>query len=409
MSDAPTAARPRVAFVTTHPIQYQVPVFRHLHERDDLDLVVLYAMQPTAEQQGAGFGVAFEWDLPLLEGYDWVALKNVAAEPSVTQFSGCDTPGIGAVLDELAVDAVVVNGWVVKTCLQALWAAKRRRQPCIVRGEANDLRPRARWKRALQGALVRRYDACLTIGTANEAFYLRRGVSRERLFPARYCVENDRFEQAAAAADRDAIRNELGIGRDAVCYLFSGKLEPKKHPDELIAAFRDATSRMEAAAETDAAFEIPHLLLVGDGELRAECERLADGCDRIHFAGFVNQTRIPELYAAADCLVLPSDAGETWGLVVNEAMATGLPAIVSDEVGCSLDLIIAADPSGDGGETGWIVPCGEQAALADRLIECAQIGRLQAAGERAKRRIAHYTPAAAADGIAQAVLATLAR
>src|SRR5687768_15584731 len=101
---------PRIAVVTSHPIQYQAPWFQALARR--LDLVVFFAHRQDARgQAAAGFGHEFEWDLPLLEGYDHEWLHNVAARPSVDVFSGCDTP---EVLDRLAVgrfDACIVNGW----------------------------------------------------------------------------------------------------------------------------------------------------------------------------------------------------------------------------------------------------------------------------------------------------------
>ena len=98
---------PRVAFVTSHPIQYQVPVFRHLAKRDDLDFQVMFAMLPDAAAQGAGFGVEFEWDLPLLEGYEHSVLKNVSAIPGVTHYRGCDTPEIYDQLKQREIDVVV--------------------------------------------------------------------------------------------------------------------------------------------------------------------------------------------------------------------------------------------------------------------------------------------------------------
>lgn len=82
----------RLAIVTTHPIQYQVPWFRALASLPDLDLTVLFACLPDPRQQGEGFGVDFQWDIPLLDGYRYELLRNVASQPSVDHFSGCDTP-----------------------------------------------------------------------------------------------------------------------------------------------------------------------------------------------------------------------------------------------------------------------------------------------------------------------------
>ncbi|MEX2399812.1 MAG: glycosyltransferase, partial [Rhodothermales bacterium] len=106
-----------------------------------------------------------------------------------------------------------------------------------------------------------------------------------------------------------------------------------------------------------------HALFVGDGPLRGMLEAEADP-ERVHFAGFRNQTELPACYAAADALVLPSDGRETWGLVANEAMACGLPVIVSEAAGCAPDLVRE-------GETGFTVPLGDIEALAARLRDTA--------------------------------------
>lgn len=379
----------RIAFVTTHPIQYQVPIFRLLAGRSDLDLTVLFCHLPDAVQQGDGFGLAFQWDVPLLDGYRYQVLKNVAKTPSVTAFSGCDTPGIKHVLQAGEFDAVVVNGWVVKSCWQTLRACRRLRLPCLVRGEANLLRPRAWWKHLLHQRLVRCYAACLYIGQANRAFYRRHGVPEDRLFSAPYCVENERFEAAAAdLGRRSRARERWSIPADRTCFVFCGKLQAKKHPLELLQAFADAV-RQGAAA---------HLLIVGDGELRRECERLiqASGLP-VSLAGFLNQSEVVEAYLAADCLVLPSDYGETWGLVVNEAMACGRPAIVSNQVGCAADLIRE-------GETGSCFPFGRWDTLAAQLAHFAgRPAELQRMGQQARQHIAGFSPHVAAQGIVEAV------
>jgi glycosyltransferase involved in cell wall biosynthesis len=391
--------KPRVAFVTSHPIQYQVPVFRELAQRDEIEFIVLYAMLPDSATQGAGFGVSFEWDIPLLEGYRYRVLKNVSSSPSVTAFRGCDTPGIESVFRELQLDAVVVNGWVVKTCLQALRAAKRMKIPCIVRGEANNLRQRPLRKRWLQRLLVRRYDAVLPIGSANREFYRSHGVPEAKMFDAPYCVENQRFARAAAEAEprRSQLRSRWGIPEDAVCYLYCGKFEHKKHPVELVEAFLHAVHALRRTASDSQSI---HLLMVGDGALRAQCEALAARfslLNAVSFTGFLNQTQIVESYVAADILVLPSDAGETWGLVVNESMACGLPAIVSDQVGCAEDLI-------EDNVTGWTFEFGNWDQLTKQIVtRSSQRHKLSVMADACRRLVEEYSPESAADGIAEAV------
>ena len=391
---------PRVAFVTSHPIQYQVPVFRHLAQRNDLDFQVLFAMLPDAAAQGAGFGVEFEWDIPLLEGYKYSVLNNVAAQPGVTYYKGCDTPEIATELKERKIDAVVVNGWVVKTCLQTLAACRKLGIPCIVRGEANNLRPRPLWKRLIQRQLVRRYDAYLPIGTASRNFYRGYGVKDSVMFNAPYCVENDRFARAAleAAPRRNELRSRWQIPESAVCFLFCGKFETKKHPVELVQAFMSACSQLP---DNESSNHPPiHLLMVGDGELRHQCEQLASRLSplaTITFTGFLNQSEIVDAYVAADVLTLPSDHGETWGLVVNEAMACGLPAIVSDQVGCASDLIRHD-------QTGWVFPFGNWDELAEVLVKVLrQKEQIQGMSSACRDLIDLYSPEVAAKGIANAV------
>ncbi|EMI17909.1 Glycosyl transferase, group 1 [Rhodopirellula maiorica SM1] len=387
-----------MAFVTSHPIQYQVPVFRHLSERDDIHFEVLFAMLPDAAAQGAGFGVEFEWDIPLLEGYPYSVLENVSKRPGVTHYTGCDTPAIDEELRRREIDAVVVNGWVVKTCVQTLRACRRLGIPCIVRGEANHLRPRPWWKKVLQRQLIRRYDAYLPIGTANRAFYRSYGVADSQMFDARYCIENARFNQAACLANprRNTIRQQWGIAPDETCYLFCGKFELKKHPVELVHAFEDSLSndRLQHPSTVNKS----RLLMVGDGELRPQCQQYSESRSLpITLTGFLNQSEIVDAYIASDCLVLPSDHGETWGLVVNEAMACGLPAIVSDQVGCARDLIHES-------QTGFCFSFGDWDALARILNEVAS-GRfdLKSMGNNARSQIAEYSPEAAAQGILHAV------
>jgi glycosyltransferase involved in cell wall biosynthesis len=337
----------RVGVLTTHPIQYQVPWFRRLAAEPGIDLTVFFCLLPDAAQQGTGFGVAFQWDLPLTEGYRWQLLENVAAKPSLDDFNGCDTPGIDAIVRDGNWDAFIVNGWVARSCLQLLWACRRHGIPCIVRGESNILRPRAFWKRWIHRALLRQYAAFLSIGKQNKAFYLANGVAEQNIFPAPYCVENERF----AVTERPLRADQ------PFTFLFSGKLIEKKHPLDLLQA-----AALLKEAQPDLNFLV---LVVGDGAQRQECE--AEVRHRnlpVEFAGFLNQSQMREAYARADALVLPSDDGETWGLVVNEAMASGLPAIVSDQVGCHADLV-------EPGVTGDVFPCRDVAGLARCMAEMA--------------------------------------
>jgi glycosyltransferase involved in cell wall biosynthesis len=227
-----------------------------------------------------------------------------------------------------------------------------------LRGETNTRSNAGRvgqqFRRRLLRQLLRRVDRFLYIGEANRHFYLEQGVNNEQLAAAPYCVDNVRFVTAAAAArlKRDGIREEWGIPAEAFCFLFAGKFLAQKRPYDLIEAAR----RLQHAPQGKKI----HLLWVGTGELGDELRRACNVCfdaeakertnlrrhsaPNASFVGFLNQSEISRAYVAADCLVLPSDARETWGLVVNEAMASGLPCVVSDGCGCVEDLITPIRP-----------------------------------------------------------------
>lgn len=392
------AGSPRLAVVASHPVQYQAPWYRALAAR--LDLQVFFAHRVgAADHARAGFNVGFEWDGPLFEGYTFDWLTNIASRPGVDRFWGCNTPGVADAIARGDFDAMLVNGWQLLAYWQAIRTARRAGIPVLVRGDSQlqaAPRPvRDSLKRLVYPYLLRSFDACLAVGARNAHYYRHYGVPEGRIYRSVHCVDNDFFAQAAAETRprRAEVRRELGIPADAVLFMFAGKLVDKKRPLDFLAALGQVRQTQ------------PHVwgLVVGDGPLRAAVEDYR----RVHdiacaTTGFQNQTRIAATYGVADALVLPSTSGETWGLVVNEAMACGLPVIVSDQVGCAPDLV-------DEGETGFTYPCGDIAALAGRLDALAgdRRGR-ERIGARAAARIAAHSPEAAAEGVVRA-LSQLAR
>ncbi len=394
---ATPGGRIRVALFATHPIQYQVPWYRLLAARPEIELKVFFGMIPDAAQQGVGFGVGFRWDLPMLDGYAYEVLRNVAGRPSVSTFTGCDTPGVARAISAWQPDLAILTGWHAKMLVQARWACARQGVRCVVRGESSALARRPRWKRIVHRVWLSGFDRFLAIGEANRDFYRQAGIPEARIHGCPYIVDNQRF---AAAADemrsrRAELRRRWSIPPDATCFLFCGKLIGKKRPLDLLQAMRRATKDRDGL----------HLLVVGDGELMADARILAERDNLpVTFAGFLNQTEIVGAYVAADCLVLPSDAGETWGLVVNEAMACGLPAIVSDRVGCGPDLVLD-------GVTGARFPVGDVGALARRLADYARDpSARRAMGAQARERVlSRYTLDRAVEGTLAAITAAVAQ
>jgi len=258
----------KVAIICTHPIQYHIPWFREL-TRQDIEVTVYYALLPDSRQQAVGFGEAFAWDIPLLEGYQWELLPNKKKEPNLNTFFGSSTPSIYSRLAATKPDVVILTGWQSLPLLQATWAALRLGIPCLMRGESNGMRQRPLLVRALHRVLFSLMDAFLSIGKLNREFYLQSGVSNKRIFSAPYFVDNQRFttQFLRDVRDRAALRTQWNIGdrshkseEPPICFIFVGKLLRKKRPMDLLKA-------IEAASRTNRNIQ---LTIVGTGELMEE-------------------------------------------------------------------------------------------------------------------------------------------
>jgi glycosyltransferase involved in cell wall biosynthesis len=387
---------PRVAAVASHPIQYQTPWYRELAKVVDLEVLFCHR-QDAAGQAAAGYGVAFDWDVPLLDGYAFRWLENVSGSPDVGRFAGCDTPGIAEVLATGRFDACIVNGWYLKSYLQAVHASRRLGMRVLMRGDSHLRTPRSPFISTVKYLPYRwflnRIDAHLYVGQANLDYLKTYGVPDSRLFFVPHFVDNvffaERAKRAVAGGEACAFRRLLGVPEGAVVFLFVGRFVPKKHPLDFVRAC--------AAAARRAARPLWGVM-VGDGPMRPEVEGLARSLEApVRFAGFRNQSELPACYAAADVLVLPSDGGETWGLVVNEAMACGVPAIVTREAGCSDDLI-------DEARTGFTYPAGDLEQLVDCMMRYLD-GDTSAMRCQAGQKIAGYTVERAVDGTLRALAA----
>lgn len=369
-----------LAILSTHPIQYQVPLWQALAKEGSVPFEVWYlsahGSEPSYDRQ---FDKSFAWDLEILSGYPHRFLK-VNSGADVSCFSKLRlTERLVPLFREREVSALWVQGWNVLAYWQAVWQAHAAGVPVWLRGESNDLAITPAWKTPLKQLMLRqlfrRVERFLYIGEANRRFYAKYGVRPEQLNAAPYCVDNERFAAQADSLwlDRQEIRREWGIADDAFCVLFAGKFIDKKRPFDLVNALKDARFARQNRPL--------HILFVGSGELgeslRSACKLISDAeagnhistqvndrgtLPRATFAGFLNQKEISKAYVAADCMVLPSDNRETWGLVVNEAMASGLPCVVSDACGCAEDLVAPINSQ-------LVYPLGDTFALAGALLE----------------------------------------
>jgi len=368
----------KIAILTTHPIQYQAPLYRALAARGDVEIKVFFCWDfGVKETVDPGFGRTIRWDIPLLDGYEHEFLPNLARRPGTNHFFGIVNPTAPARIASFRPDVVVVHNYVHLTENEVMAAARLFRVPVLLRGESNllpkrSLRTRA-LKRLLLPPLFRGLGGALAIGTLSARYFESYGIPPERVFIAPYTVDNAFFQSRAeeARAEAKTWRAELGIPENDLVALYAAKLIPVKGCGDLIRAF-GARPRKNA-----------HLVLVGDGPLRGELEALArDSGANVHFLGFVNQQRMPAAYALGDVFVLPSRF-EPWGLVVNEAMNLGLPIIASDQVGAVPDLVLP--------DNGWVFPATSVDSLASILDDAlADRNALKNRGKASLQRISSW-------------------
>lgn len=396
MIDATTTRRLRVGVLTSHPIQYQAPWFRLLAR--EVELAVYFAHKPTPKDQGIGFGKEFTWDIDLLSGYDHSFLRNVAANPNVNNYSGCDTPEIEEIIaqqtKEQRFDAFIVSGWYLKCYWQAVKACRKAGIPVLVRGDSQLATPRSWLKKVAKQIyyrwMLRKFDGFLSVGRRHQEYLEYYGVPARRIFSVPHFVDNEWFAEHASFAikSRKELRTSWGAREDQIVILFVGKLIPEKGLATLLSAL----------AVIEKIFpKFYKAVFIGSGPLEADCKKQAELLGlAIAFVGFKNQAELPACYVAADVLAL-SSTSETWGLVVNEAMACGIPAVVSEAVGCAPDLI-------DDGKTGFVFPPGDVEVMASKLTLIAEMkNRHHDWSPALHEKLKHYSVQRAVTGTVHAV------
>jgi len=384
----------KLAIVCTHPIQYYAPVFRALAQSDAVEPRVFYTWSQTAQAApfDPDFGMRFAWNIPLLEGYKYLFVENTAKHPWPGRFFGVRTPTLSREIVTWGADAVLVFGWPMYAHLRLLVESKGK-LPVLFRGDSTLLDPIQPLRRLARQVLLRwiysHVDMAIAVGQNNRDYFRWCGLSSESIAFAPHSIDTLRFGDATGEHDRKASqwRAELGIPDASPTLLFAGKFTEKKDPLSLLEAF----TKLNASA---------HLIFAGSGQLEATLRESARERANVHFLPFQNQSEMPSVYRLADLFVLPSRGpGETWGLAMNEAMASGRPVIAGSRVGGARDLI-------EVGSTGWVFDSGNTAALIDVLDSAIALGRegLLKMGEAARKAISNWSSAAAAKGIERATL-----
>ncbi len=378
--------------VETHPIQYHAPVWRYLNAVLGIPVTVVYGSDfSVVGYQDKEFGTSFAWDLDLLGGYESIFLSK-SEEGGAKSDSEVTIQGLDESISRVKPDVILSVGYSPKFHSDAVKAAKKFGKPLMFRAETNDqARVRGPFKRFFRDLFLRRFyrnfAALIHVGKRSEEHFKRLGFQTNPNLFSPYCVDPKPFqtEESFRLALRDEVRREIGANNDQTVLMFCGKLSPRKAPGLIL----DAISQMNPANKSKF-----FVLLVGEGELRQQLEIDANLFNiPLKHVGFKKQHELSRYYHASDVLVLPSKWGETWGLVVNEALHHGVPAVVSDTVGCGEDLIVP-------GQTGEIFQNNNPKSLADKLVLSLKLVGKCNVRNKCKEKVAEYSVKNAALGIA---------
>jgi glycosyltransferase involved in cell wall biosynthesis len=384
----------RVALIASHVIQYQAPFFRLLSEHPEIDLMVLYSSRAGAKvYRDREMQTSLRWDIDLLGGYRHRFLGNVGWGEG---YSRLINPGVLPAILSRRFDAVVLfMGWGTITSLLAIAACRMSGTPFFLFGDSSFPPPEVTTAQRLRArflrAIFRMAGGFLVSGTLNADYYRHYGADPSCFFHVPWAIDNERFASASrmSANERNELRQQFGAMADDVVIVYSAKLLQRKDPMALLRGVAAMRYRERAL-----------VLFLGHGELRESLERFAREENlRVHFAGFVNQAELPRYYAAGDVFVLPS-VYEPRGAVVNEAMACGLPVIVTDRCGSNGDIV-------RDGDNAFIFPAGDPLRLAGHLDTLADEPELRARmGERSRTIISEWSYERGVEGVLAALRAT---
>ena len=354
----------KIAVLLYQPGPNLNPLFQLLGRQKGVDLTVYYrnSLGVKAEYDPA-FGVTVDWGVPVLGGYNYKILRNYFLRPS-DQFWGGMNFGIAVEIWRNKFDAILIHGWNSLANWLAFFTAFLTRTPVFLSSESplNQEILKSKWKlfikKIIFGKIFFPYIAAfLYIGEENRKFYKHYGVPDKKLFFYPYAADNERLmrESNLLKPSRDKLKKELGFGAESMAIVFVGRLVIQKNPLNLLTAYEKLSQIKNLKSKVS-------LVFVGEGILRPELEKYIKkhNLKNVILAGFQNKINLMKYFAASDVFVLPSGMGETWGMVVNEAMCFGLPIIISNIVGSGSDLV-------KNGENGFIISKGDIDKLAEYL------------------------------------------
>lgn len=376
-----------IYFLFSHPVQYNTPLLKYLNRYKNFNVEAIFCDKGATEKRfDKDFNTDIKWDIPLFDGYLYKVMKNYAINPGIdTGFFGLMNWGIIQILWKIPKNSlVVINGWNFFTNILALLVGKllglkiALRGDCSMEAEKNKSKSIILLKKIILGKLLFNIvDYIFIIGKNSRYYFDFYNANPSKYIFTPFSVDNDSFleKKATISLSKNSLREELGLPKHGLLFLFSGKLIDIKKPLDLLLAYNKV-----------GLFE-HSLVFVGDGILKEILLKKASELQlkNIIVTGFINQGNIHKYYAAADVFILCSEKDQ-WGLSVNEAMLFELPLILSSGVGSAIDLVSE-------NENGYVYQAGNIDELSHKLklLTALDISELLKMGTKSKLIINEYS------------------
>jgi glycosyltransferase involved in cell wall biosynthesis len=340
----------KLAVLVSHPTQFEAPLYKKIAESDFIDLnVFFWTTDRSAELVDPELGHPPGWDISLTEGYKYSLLPQ--------HIRACWQFLRSEIFRNRTYDAVIVNGYSARVAQLTLLAGFFFDVPVILRSDTTLLYRKSLWKQLVKETVLRvlfpLIPAFMATGSLSKEYLLHYGVPSKKIFLWPYAVDNEVIAEKCREymKQRDILRAEIGVPSDSVVVLAVNKFVHREGVFDLLKAYAQLAGIHPKLS----------LVLVGDGEQKELLIKYVreHHVPRVVFAGYQPYSLLPKYYALADVFVHPA-TNEPWGVSVNEAMACGLPVIVSNLVGAAYDLV-------KDGDNGFIYRGGDVESLRNTL------------------------------------------
>ena len=334
----------KIIILVTHPIQYHSPLFSFLASQRNINLIIIYTSKEAESfQVDRDFGIETKWNIDLYEGYQYAFINQILSCKAPKRCPWIKISNIIEEINKQNPSILIIFGWKRYIHMRIMRYFKGK-IPIVFRGDSTSIDD---YRKSVISKFIRyrllswvykNVDFVLSPGSASDLYFKKSGLSDSQIIRAKHAVNNCFFSSFSIQDESilDDFKKRLFIKESEVVFVFAGKFIAKKNPLFLIDAFAQLSIELNNI----------RLVLVGDGILKTEIQKKIKRlnpsiANRVEILPFQDQNQMKVIYRLADVFILPSKGPEeTWGLCVNEALASGIPVLVSTKCGCANDLVV---------------------------------------------------------------------